>query len=306
LSGLPLVQIYPAINMVSLSVGAFYIYKICLAHYGLTSILSIISACWMLVSPPVLVLHHVVATPEPLVLCFTACSFYYFGLNRYTFAYLALALATLSKASAVALAAYFFVQLLYTVRQTRRIEVVWNIGILTVTCVFVLIIPYMLINHGAAAFDPDVIRDQIIESNRGHVFMSILFNFGALWIPFAAYLPFAKGAYRVGLVYLVLVSFILAVIGATDWWRIWFSILFVFVLPGAACAIRLLSKEAHGTAVVSAAALSIIILQTQAAINFDQVYSPDKVMYMWAAIIVLLAAAIGRTSGRDPTQGTTA
>jgi hypothetical protein len=299
LSGIPLVQIYPTINLVALSVGAFYIYKICIAHYGLPSTLSIISACWMLVSPPVLILHQVIATPEPLVLCFTACSFYYFGLNRYWIAYLALALAALSKASAVALAVYFFVQLLYTLRQTRSVEVFWNIGILAITCVVVLAIPYMLINHGTAAFDLDVIRAQIIESNRGHVFMSMLFNFGVLWIPFAAYLPSATSAYRIGLVYLVLVSCILAIIGATDWWRIWFSILFVFVLPGAAGAIRLLSKGAQGIMVVSAAALSIIILQEPPELNFDRIYSPDKVMYMWAAVIVLLTAAAARSAGND-------
>ena len=124
--------------------------------------------------------------------------------------------------------------------------------------------------------------------------MNMLFNFGVLWIPFAAYLPFATNAYRTGLVYLVLVSCILAVIGATDWWRVWFSILFVFVLPGAANAIRLLSKGGPGIMAVSAVALSIIILQAQPSLNFDQVHSPDKAMYMWAAVIVLLAASVGQ------------
>jgi hypothetical protein len=301
LSGISLLQIYPTMNLVALTVGAFYIYKICIAHYGLPAILSIISACWMLVSPPVLILHQVIATPEPLVLCFTACSFYYFGLNRYWIAYLTLALATLSKASAVTLAAYFLVQLLYTLKQTRRVEVVWDISILAVICAVVLAIPYVLINH-AAAFDPSVVSGQILDSNRGHVFMSMLFNFGVLWIPFAAYLPSATSAYRIGLVYLILTSCLLAIIGATDWWRIWFSILFVFVLPGAASAIRLLSKEVQGIMVVSAVALSIIILQEPPELNFDRAYSPDKVMYMWAAAIVLLSAAARAESNDLPSS----
>ena len=296
LSGKPLVQIYPAMNLLLLSLSAFYLYKICTIHYGLPASLSLISACWLLVSPPVLVLHQVIATPEPLVLFFTACSFYYFGLDRYRLSFVALALATLSKASAVALAAYFFVQLLYTLRQTRRVEVFWNILILAITCIFVLILPYLLFNHGSATFDPNVVTAQIIESNRGHVFMNVLFNFGVLWIPFAAYVAFANSSYRVGLIYVGLVSCMLAIIGATDWWRIWFSILFVFVLPGAAGAIRLLSKGVYGISLVSAMALSIIILQAHPELNFDAVYSPDKVLYMWAAVIVLLAAAAARSA----------
>lgn len=44
---------------------------------------------------------------------------------------------------------------------------------------------------------------------------------------------------------------------------------------------------------VTTIALSIIILQAQPTLDFSQVYTPDKTMYMWAAVVVLLGANAG-------------
>jgi len=288
-SGLPLIEIYPAMNLLFLTMSAFYLYKICMEHYGIPVIVSTIAACWLLVSPPVLINHQVVASPEPLVLCFTAGSYYYFGLERYGLAYAVLALATLSKPSAVVLAVYFAVQLLYTLKENSHARVLSRIAFLAGSSAFALALPYVLISHGSAAFSPGLVAE-IVDGNRGHLFMSLLFNFGILWIPFGASLPFTKSAYRTGLVCLVLASGILATIGATDWFRVWFSILFVFVLPGAANGVKLISKNEHGIMVVVAVALSIIILQSKPLLDLNLVYYPDKGLYMWAAVILLLAA----------------
>lgn len=134
----------------------------------------VISACWVLISFPVLILHQVVATPEPLFFSLTASNYNYFGLSRYSLAYLALALASLSKASAVALTVYFLVQLLYDLRQTRSVQVLWTMATLVAISVVVLGLPYILMNHGDAAFDMNVVVTQIIGSNRTLVHESAL------------------------------------------------------------------------------------------------------------------------------------
>jgi hypothetical protein len=301
-TGYPLVQIYPAMNLVFLSLAAYYVYLICLSLYILPTLPSLLAACWLLVSPPVLVIHQIVASPEPLVLCFTAGTYYYFGLKRYLLAYLTLALAILSKPSTLVLSVYFFIQLLYALRQTRSPQVFRNIILLAVASIFAMLLPHLLLNHGKAILDLNAIAVEIVAPNWGHLFMNLLFNFGVLWIPFAAYLPFTNSAYRTGIIYLVLVSAALAVIGATDWWRVWFGILFVFVLPGAAGGLVRLCRESQSVTLVAMVALSVIVLQAYPTVQMNQVTSPDKIMYMWAAAIMLVAAVAAGSHNPAPKE----
>jgi hypothetical protein len=297
-TGLPLTTVYPLFDLVCAIVAAIYLFRFC--HYSakISYACSIGAGIWFLLSPATLVIYQVLAHPELMMLALVSMAVYYYSMRRHTVAAVLLFISVLAKQSALLVIMFVVVDVLLNARVRPR--PIANIVRYTLAAAASLALPGALIDNSHYRFSWHVVTTTIIGLN-GHLFYDLLYNFEVLWILFLAGLPLISRKCHFNVSLLASCGVVMSLLGSTDWFRTWFSILFFVVLPVSGRALDYLTSGIRMNYLrpLGATWFAIMLMKRKPFLDLGQVYGPPNYwVYGCTIVLVLILYVIAaRTRG---------
>lgn len=289
-TGVDLKYIYPALNLICGFLTSFFLYKLCTNSFKLTFASSVGAGIWFSLSPCVLLVNQALAHPELLMTAFVAMGYYNYTMGRLKLGAVLLFLAVLSKQTAVLASAFVIVDIAFstTAKRLKLRRMLLYVGAM----LSALLVPLVFIDNSQFSFKASVI-ESILRGLNGHLFQDVLFNFDVLWVLIIAGLPLFERSFQLNIVILMFLSMMMSVIGSTDWFRTFFSILFFVLLPIAAKTIDFVTSSRHMPVAraLLVTCFAIMLIKPKPYLNFDYVRNPAMESYVFAAFLVLICYA---------------
>lgn len=301
LTNLEVKNIYPIVNFIFALITSFFLYKYSIKCLRLSFTASLGAGVWYLMLPAVLIINQSVAHPELIMTAFIAIGYYLYLNNKLILSAIFLFLATLLKQSALLVIGFIVIDYL-----TREVDlkkkIKWTI-LFSLIGGIALISPYFFINSASLKFKYDVVIN-ILKGLNGNLFQHILFNFEVIWILFFAGISLFRKFFQLNVVILILFGGVLSVIGSTDWFRTWFSILFFIVLPIAAKTVDTVTsdRKMHFLRGPLVAVISIMLIKPRGPVDLAYALNANMMYYVYAVIILIVCYIANQVSSNRNTN----
>lgn len=280
-------KIYPVLNFICAVLTSLYIYKTCRSIFKTSFVSSIGAGIWFLLFPAVLIINQVVAHPELLMTALIAMGFYYYLVGSNYIALLLLVMAVWTKQSAVLVFIYIIIDS-FTKNQFQKNNLK-KIFLYVLGLIISLFVPFLLVQNSFFKFKWDVVAF-IIKGFNGNLFQHILFNFEIIWVLFFAGLFLCKKTEQINILILILLGLILSLIGSTDWFRTWFSILFFIVLPLSSKVIDYITSEKvmYFIRIPLVVIISIMLIKPRGPVDLAYAINPNYLYYLFTFCLIII------------------
>lgn len=231
-TGLPLVDVYGWLNLLTFAAAAITLYAIARVGAGLACGPSFFAGLWLLLIPDTLVIYQAKAHPEGLALLLNGLSVLAYRRDRRGLAALAMATASLAHGSALFLVAYFALDALLTRRVGFSAAARQTAPFLVVAALSVVFRSTLLPTGALGPLPIGTLRSAAAYVQPyGLVYLA--YSYEVLWVPFACQLSVDHAAGRRGEL-ATLLPLMLILLVLHDWYRNLVAASFFFVLPMAA------------------------------------------------------------------------
>lgn len=290
LTGFDLRYIYPVYNTLFAFLTSYFLFKICHESFDVSYVFSIVAGVWFLINPNVLLINHVLAHPELLMTTFVVMAYYFYRHDRVKLSALCIFFGVLSKQAAAVAGVFILTDIIFSSCAIR--DKISKIIIVSLAVALAALLPILLIDNSRFHFEITEITDNIIKTHlNGQLFESLLYNFGVLWVLFFAGLPLFNKRFNYSVAIVFSVGMVLSLIGSTDWWRTWFSILFFIVIPVSTKALDSVTSEKGMESLrgIIAFSYTLLIVLPRPYFSFDSMQNPSFLKYTLAVALFLFA-----------------
>jgi hypothetical protein len=241
--------------------------------------------------PALNIIFEVGAHPEAPYFFFSCLAMYLYYRNQFVFSAIVIVIAIFFKIAAIVIPVFIIIQLILSNETIKRKNIL--ILLYLFATLYGYFIPKILTTNVQFHTGYSEVITMILTLNHGNLFPYFLNNFQFLTFPFVLYAfkrPFSE---KLGLIAIVIIGLIANVYLVVDWWRVWFGLLFIWVIPFS-MSYFIEFKKYVGEKVIIVLFLFIIFLvyRSSGTLNFDSIKKVDTYSYISLFFVMMFLEVI--------------
>ncbi len=217
-------------SLLFFTLTGFVIFLYTHKFFNFSEIESLLCATTLVLMPGISIIFEIATHPEAPFMFFSILAIYGFKKESHILAISSIVLAILFKVGAILIPIYVSILLLLKTNQENKQKNI-NLSIYYLLTLITALIPSLICPKVYSLSNSLFVFDSIINYNKESIVPFFLNNFQLLTIPFIIHFFSIKIEEKIAISSVLIIGFIAHIYNAVDWWRVWFGLIFIWVIP---------------------------------------------------------------------------